>query len=205
MLEMILAVATILGGLSAIWYFFEKFRFRRTARSIPSVDMAISVKSGPSLPGVPSEPETSSPGARGIPVTEFSGAEAALPLSSVLQALSDPRTTPLQRSQFVDRHRGRFVVWTGIVHTVKKMWEHQIDSDLLIVMAPTSGGRESASALATAIFPKTEADILGQVHEGDKIVVEGALTFHELAGNWSAGLVNSRFIRKESRPERQGA
>src|SRR6188474_606150 len=101
-MEIILTVATILGGIAAVWYFIDKWRVPSlpdnpspsiTGRAMPEIPSATAQTGGIVLPKVSEKQD----------VSESGHAETALPLEAVLEALHDPRTTALQKSQFTQR------------------------------------------------------------------------------------------------------
>jgi len=63
--------------------------------------------------------------------------------------------------------------------------------------------REHFPQLATAVFPAFEGDALGALDPGDVVVIEGNLSFHDLAGRWSVSLKNAHFIRRVNREHAQ--
>ena len=128
--------------------------------------------------------------------SKISSLSEALSLESVLKFLNDDDTTPLQKSMFVDRNGGSRITWCGRVRTIKKMWESNIDSDIIIALSPLNA-TQKLGEIATAVFPNTEALLLAQANQGDSIFIEGTLDFSEFAGNWSASLKDSRLIRVE--------
>ena len=193
-LKIVLAVATILGGIAAISYFVDKWYATSTPVN-PSPSVADRAP-----PGIPSSttqtemvPPPNTREKQAAP--ESRHAETALPLEAVLGALRDSGMTALQKSQFTQRQEGRSVVWTGKVQRVQKMSEHDPNSDIVVALASTTADQYSIPDLVMAIFPSSEASMLTQFSRGDVVVIEGTLHFHELAGSWSASLTNSRFVR----------
>ena len=108
-------------------------------------------------------------------------AETALPLEAVLEALHDPGTTALQKSQFTQRQEGRFVAWTGKVQSVQKMSERNPNSDIIVILASATADLSSFPDPIPAIFPFSEAGVLDQLHSGDVVVIEGMLHFRQQA------------------------
>lgn len=200
-MDVILAVATLLGGLSALWYFGEKFQERRRARVAPP-----SIRDAdPPTEVLPPSQETATPppgsrpalpnspvGAPDAPVTD-----PALPLEAVLAAIDSDTGTGLQRAQFVRRNSGRRVIWTGELKAVEPAIGHGNDAPLIMVLAPILSEKKFPP-LATAAFPASEGDVLGGLNSGDLVVVEGILAFSDLGGRWSASLREAHFIRRAS-------
>lgn len=128
--------------------------------------------------------------------SKISSLSEALSIESVLNCLNDKNKTPLQKSIFVERNSGSKVTWRAEVKDIKKMWEHEKDGDIIIVISPI-GSTLNFKNIATATFPNSEIHSLSQAKSGDTVLIEGTLSFSELAGNWSASLSDSRFIRFE--------
>lgn len=129
-------------------------------------------------------------------ISGISSLSEALSLESILGTINDDKTTPLQKSLFVERNSGSRITWCGHVETIQKLWESDEDSDILIILSPIDDP-EKKFKNATAVFPSTEAQILAQASQGNHIFIEGTLNFSELAGNWSASLKDSKLIRVE--------
>lgn len=231
----ILAIATILGGIAAIVYFAEVFYKKRHSQGVavdhaPLVDRALP-EALPRTGQTVSDQPGDSPERRDLPgslsreaaptlprgtasptdvvqeqnVVEPPPFATALPLEALLKILRDPETTALQKSQFTQREEGRFVVWTGKVHSVDKISESNPKSDLIVVLSPATAGHSIIPDLATAVFPNSEANVLTQLRAGDVVVIEGTLHFHHLARDWSATLTNSRFVRTVERSSSLGS
>lgn len=206
-MEIILSIATLLGGVSAVWYFVDKFKEQKDRRRAVSAECA-SEKSAP-LSGrnasAATISSTSSP--KEIP-DEMSGKmfvleglvvpESVLPIETVLETIKSKKGTSLQKAQFVQRHSGRHVVWTVELKNIQHSYAHNPESDLIMVIAPVAD-KELYPPLATAFFPASEGSILGTLNPRDIIVIEGDLFFNELAGNWSVSMKNAKFIRGISR------
>lgn len=193
-MEIILTVATVLGGIAAIWYFVDKWRATRirvnpspsvTGRTTPGMSSVMAHVQDGSLPSVPTKQD----GARA------QHTETSLPLEAALEALHDPKTTALQKSQFTQREKGRFVTWTGKTQSVSKMSERAPNSDIIVVLSSATSDPCSPSGMATAVFPHSEASVLAQLHAGDIVVIEGTLSFRTLGYDWSVSLKSSRFVR----------
>lgn len=128
--------------------------------------------------------------------SKISSLSEALSIEAVLNCLNDKNKTPLQKSIFVEHNSGSRVTWCAKVENVKKMWEHEKDGDIIIVISPISS-TQNLKNLATATFPNSEIHSLSQAKSGDMVLIEGTLSFSELAGNWTASLSDSKFIRFE--------
>jgi hypothetical protein len=186
----VLATATLLGGASAVWFFVDKCHEHR--------EPTVATKTSVAIPtGVNAPPRASGGSATTQPTEDLPQGEVpALTLEATIRTLEDPALTPLQKSLFVHREEGRTITWIGEVRSVRKMWESEDASDLLVVLAAHSGP-QNRSEIAVASFPSSETTSLAQLAVGDVAVVQGTLHFDELAGSWSPTLDKSRLVRFE--------
>jgi hypothetical protein len=211
-MEIILGIATLLGGISAVWYFSDKLRERRrtvptqlaSERSAPLTDpnpAAVTVAPTSTQQNIPFQIPDEVPYEGAIlngPITP----EQALPIDVVLQTIESESGTSLQKAQFVKRHSGRHVIWTAELKNIQPSYTRDPDSDLIMVIAPVAD-REHFPQLATAVFPAFEGDALGALDPGDVVAIEGDLSFLDLAGRWSVSLKNAHFIRCVNREHAQ--
>jgi hypothetical protein len=199
----ILAVATILGGIAAVAYFVEIYKKRHPAIA-PGDPSGPSSSRGSDAPVVESAdvPETTplaggetqnhrlgraqtelpSPPPDQVSVPDPIHLANALPFEAVVKILSDPKTTDLQKAQFTHREEGRFLIWTGEVQSVQPMNRGNPSSDVIVILSATRTEHSIFPDFASALFPNSETSVLTQVHVGDLIVIEGRLHFSSLTG-----------------------
>ena len=211
-MDVILGIATLLGGVSAIWFFVDKIRGRlhsvppqvapkRSASLTDPTAAAVTVSHPSAKQIIPLQIPVELP-IEGNDLDCLNTPEQALPIDAVLQTIESKRGTSLQKAQFVKRHTGRHVVWTAELKNIQPSFTGNPERDLVMVIAPQAD-KERFPRLATAVFPALEGDNLGALNQGDVIVIEGELSFSELAGSWSVSLDNAHFIRRVNRGQRR--
>jgi hypothetical protein len=98
----------------------------------------------------------------------------------VLRVSGDATLTDLQKDEFRRKHQGRLVEWTVEVMSVSRQWEHQADSDFLVVFRPAEHKDPESPGLGdvgVASFPPSLRDDMLDLHAGDIIRLRGALQF----------------------------
>ena len=104
---------------------------------------------------------------------------AGVSVDDVLATLGSNKLTDLQKSQFIRRHNGTHVQWSGVVAEVSPMWKNDPKSDILVLFYSISQRDKTFPEIIVAQFnPSSEPDLAG-LSSGDSIVIEGTLLFPE--------------------------
>lgn len=181
-MEIILGLATILGGIAAIWYFTEKITEKRINNPVqavpesgtPSNELNADTQSPPST-----DSEQHSAGSE--QKTPLHAPEHSLPIETVLQVFATNNNTALQKSQFAKRHTDRHVTWWVMVKSIKTAHGPDPNSDIIMV-ASAIEDKKSFPSLAALVFPSTEGGVLGGLNPG--IILLFKEIFHSAIFVW---------------------
>jgi hypothetical protein len=100
--------------------------------------------------------------------------------AEIVRVESDNTLTSLQKDEFRRKHEGKIVEWTVRVLSVQRQWEHQADSDFLVVFGSSEAPDIKSSRLGetgVATFPASLRGDMVDLHSGDIIRFRGVLQF----------------------------
>jgi len=100
--------------------------------------------------------------------------------AEVIRVASDTNLTELQKDEFRRKHQGKIVEWTVRVLSVKRQWEHEADSDFLVIFGSSEAPDIRSSRLGetgVATFPASLRGDMVDLHSGDIIRFRGVLEF----------------------------
>jgi len=104
---------------------------------------------------------------------------APVTFADVVRVVNDTNLTELQKDEFRRKHEGRTVEWTVRLLSIRRIWEHQADSDFLVVFGSADGDVRSShlEEPAVATFPASVRDDMVDLQKNEIIRFRGVFRF----------------------------
>ena len=96
-------------------------------------------------------------------------------IDDILLTLGSKDLTELQKIQFIRRHSGKQVQWTGIVSSVTPLWKNDPKSEILVILYSQTQKHKNFPDLFAARFSSSSEPDLAGLSSGDTVVVEGTM------------------------------
>lgn len=98
--------------------------------------------------------------------------DSPIAIDTVFEILKNDELTDLQKSEFLKKHIGKIVTWTGYLHSLRE--DKEVERCFL-EFQPVSQIAESTHNLVTAIFSQSEKGFLVDVNMRDWVKIRGKL------------------------------